>query len=122
MIKIGNKYHGDKGEYIGRGSPLGNPFLVVNKEDREDVYNKYEIWLEQNENNIEIKNELIRLAQIYRDNGNELTLVCFCAPKRCHGETIKKYVQKYIDYLNDLDIRIKNEENNLKHNMLGDGE
>lgn len=95
MIKIGNKYHGDKGEYVGRGSPLGNPYPMKSKEDREGVCNQYEVWLEENKDKVEIKNELIRLAKIYKDKG-ELTLICFCSPKRCHAETIKKYIEKII--------------------------
>ena len=34
-IIIVNKHHGKSGEYIGRGSPLGNPFVIGKDGSRE---------------------------------------------------------------------------------------
>lgn len=34
-IIIVNKHHSKSGEYIGRGSPLGNPFIIGTHGDRE---------------------------------------------------------------------------------------
>jgi hypothetical protein len=40
-------------------------------------------------------NELRRLYKIYQQYG-KLELFCWCAPKRCHAETIKRFLEKYI--------------------------
>lgn len=89
-IRVLNKHHGAKGEYIGRGSPLGNPFPITLLASREQVIRQYRDWLEQQ---IELKNwtvinELDRLAEIAQQG--DLNLVCFCAPKPCHGDVIKQ--------------------------------
>lgn len=43
MIKVGSKF--EKGAYyIGRGSPLGNPFVMGSEDDRDLVCDKYQIW------------------------------------------------------------------------------
>ena len=40
-IVIVNKHHGMQGEYIGRGSPLGNPFVIGVHGTRKEVIDKY---------------------------------------------------------------------------------
>ena len=68
--------------YIGRPSKYGNPFTMRQEKDRDgvcDAYNAW-IWLEENaELRYKIKTEL---------KGKDL--ICYCAPKRCHGETVMK--------------------------------
>lgn len=81
---------------VDRKSPLGNPFIMYCEEQRHDVCNKYHFWFY---NQIEILKEppfileLERIQKIYRKHG-VLVLYCWCAPKRCHAETIR-------DWLND---------------------
>lgn len=85
-------------EYIGRGSPLGNPFshmhgtkattVVATREDAIKAYEGYLMDLIQ-EGNTEIITELDRLAQIAMSTG-KLVLRCYCAPKPCHGDVIKQ--------------------------------
>lgn len=89
-INIVNKYHGIKGEYIGRGSPLGNPYKINNYMTREQCIINYEEYIirELEKENKEILNELIRLFNIALKQ--ELNLVCYCSPKPCHGDIIKK--------------------------------
>lgn len=41
----------------------------------------------------EVESELKRLIDIYKRDG-ELTLVCYCAPKRCHALTIKNEIER----------------------------
>lgn len=88
-IVLGNKRRGDTGEYIGRGSPLGNPFRVGVHGSREDVICMYADWLESQmmANNPKIMDELERLATKYKEEG-ELTLLCWCEPLACHGSII----------------------------------
>ena len=67
--------------YIGRGSIWGNPFVIGKDGDRNEVCEKHEqyLWKQIQSGNIKIE----QLAQLHgRD------LVCFCAPARCHGDTL----------------------------------
>lgn len=90
-IKIGNMKRGDSGVYCGRPSPLGNPYSLNIIKDRDAVCDLYHDWLhlQIENNNKEVVDELKKLKKIYRDKG-ELTLLCWCAPLRCHCESIKK--------------------------------
>lgn len=75
--------------YAGRGSPLGNGFEMKDKSDRDRVCDEYEAWFEKNKDT----NEELNLGLGYALNkarGGVLYLRCFCAPKRCHTETIRK--------------------------------
>lgn len=81
MPKVHNKYHKTappNAVYIGRGSPYGNPFVIGKHGDRDDVCDKYEAML---------LNTPTLLAKVKVElKGKDL--VCFCAPKRCHGDTL----------------------------------
>lgn len=103
-ISILNKHHGHRGNgttkfYIGRGSPLGNPYPIDSNNTREQVIAKYKIWLEHHIeiNDPEICNELnaILIASKHYDVG----LICFCTPKKCHGEVIKEIILDRISKL-----------------------
>jgi len=96
MIKIGIKGK-DKGVYVGRPSILGNPYKMKTIYDRNEVCDKYEVWFEKHKDDDAIKQELDRLMDIYYHNDNKLILTCYCAPNRCHAETIKKYLEKRLE-------------------------
>jgi hypothetical protein len=95
MISVVNKYKHTPTKfdcYIGRGSPLGNPYshLPSGKaqfrvESREEAIEKYEQWLNNaycNEASVHIG--IDRLVE--RELAGETTnLVCYCAPCACHG-------------------------------------
>jgi hypothetical protein len=82
------------GEYIGRGSPLGNPLRlkgVGGTYTREESVAAYEAYLRERiaRRDPGIAAELHRLRSILHDTGS-VTLVCFCAPLACHGDVVKK--------------------------------
>ncbi len=93
MITIVNrKHHRGEGVYIGRPSPLGNPYRIGEHGTREEVIAKYRVWLwRQIQARNDVYRELLRLAEIAR-NG-DLTLICWCKqPDReiaCHGDVLK---------------------------------
>jgi hypothetical protein len=95
MIQIGNKHHGSKGYYIGRGSIFGNPFIMKNESDRDKVIEQYKEWLEDRllEDSLQ-RNEFMKLAERVK-NGEDITLVCFCAPKKCHGDYLKELLEDF---------------------------
>lgn len=95
-ITVVNRRNGGKGEYIGRPSPLGNQFKIGEDGDRAQVVNLYRIWL-WNEisftaNPTKAGREVRRLYNQWQRDG-ELTLVCWCAPKPCHGDVIKRCLE-----------------------------
>lgn len=61
--------------YIGQGSPYGNPYVIGRDGDRDQVCDLFE------------KNILPGLDVSALRGKN---LLCFCAPKRCHGDAILK--------------------------------
>lgn len=76
------------GVYIGRPSVLGNPFAIGRHGTRDEVIAKYRTWLWQSmsHGSPELQ-EIDRLAEKLITDGG-LTLVCWCAPLKCHGDII----------------------------------
>ncbi len=82
--------------YIGRGSPLGNPFIIGKDGNRTEVCRKYkEYFYEQvGIDDSPVRLELDRLIHLVK-SGENIKLGCFCAPLECHGDTIKDYLMFY---------------------------
>jgi formylmethanofuran dehydrogenase subunit E-like metal-binding protein len=88
IIQNINTHGSDIGEYIGRPSVLGNPFKIGPDGDRLTVVMKYALWLIDEVNKEgEVLEELVRLGEILEETG-KLTLLCYCAPKLCHGDVL----------------------------------
>lgn len=66
----------------GRGGHWGNPFQIGNDGTRTDVVEKYREWLLS-------QPELIEKAK--RELAGK-DLVCFCAPRACHGDVLTEVV------------------------------
>jgi hypothetical protein len=94
-VRVGRK-HEEGAVYIGRPSPLGNPFVMKSERERAHVCDQYEEWFATQvaNKNERVLNELRRLYKLARSR-DELVLGCFCAPKRCHGDTIKAFLEKH---------------------------
>ena len=86
MITVGNK-HGARGIYVGRPSPLGNPFALQGEATRAAVIRDSEDWLAEQllDPSSPASREIHRLAALAWKR--DLCLVCFCAPKACHMPT-----------------------------------
>ena len=81
---------------VDRTSILGNPFYMSGESQRAAVCDKYAEYFEKKFREDEaFKNELRRLYRILKHYG-KLELFCWCAPRRCHAETIKAFLEKYI--------------------------
>lgn len=67
---------------IDRQSKFGNPFVMKDDSDseRNRVCDEYEAW-------IKTKPQLIAAI---KEELKGKDLMCWCAPKRCHGETIMR--------------------------------
>ena len=109
MINVYNKYK-FKGEgiYIGRPSCLGNPFSHLEKtkaeykvSNRDEAVDLYEEWLRDQlkVKDGEVRKEMFRLYNKWQSDG-KLHLICWCSPKRCHGDVIKKLMLERYKKLN----------------------
>lgn len=76
---------------VDRSSPLGNPFFMKSESERDIVCDKYKAWLYKNLNTSSVQRELAVLKDVLNKYGR-LNLFCWCAPKRCHAEEIRKYL------------------------------
>lgn len=68
---------------------LGNPFIMKNKSisERNRVCDLYEEFIQNGSLDDEIR-KLIKTAKIV-----PIELACYCAPLRCHTESIKKRIE-----------------------------
>ena len=63
--------------YIGRPTKWGNPFIIGRHGTREEVIEKYRVWL--------LKNKKL-IADLPELRGKDL--VCWCYPSACHGDVL----------------------------------
>lgn len=76
-----NRYKTDApGIYIGRGTAWGNPFIANERTDQArdrvcDQFEQYAKWR-------------LNMEPDWLDRLRGHDLVCSCAPKRCHGDTL----------------------------------
>ena len=80
--------------YVGRHSPFGNPYRIGADGTRSQVIEKYRRWLWRQIETGAITRE--RLA-IMKDVP---ALVCWCAPKACHGEIVRAAIRWAVEDLN----------------------
>lgn len=97
LIHIGNKYRPEtqkgKSIYCGRGSPWGNPYPITSTDTRDVVCDKFDKYFEDRlKNDDEFKRQFKSLIEDIKQH-KEVTLLCFCFPKRCHCLTIKRTVE-----------------------------
>lgn len=80
--------------YIGRPGVLGNPFALTNEAYRDEVIARYRVYFEKR------LADPIFIAVLEgletRDRKGDLVLGCFCAPRACHGDVIKEYLDRKI--------------------------
>jgi hypothetical protein len=75
--------------YVGRPSPLGNPFVVGRDGSRQEVIAKYRRWLwarlqePDSAQERELRRHLARVVE------GELELLCWCHPLPCLAEVVR---------------------------------
>ena len=67
--------------YIGRGSKWGNPYKLGRDGDRKEVIEKYQSYLLDSPH---------LLRSIKRGELDGMTLACYCKPRACHGDVLRK--------------------------------
>ena len=92
--------------YIGRGSQWGNIFshyegtkaqFLVGSREEAIALHRLRLWSE-------IKTGVLTLEDLAALHGK--TLVCFCAPKRCHGHTLAKAAAWAVEQLAKPGVRL----------------
>ena len=66
--------------FVDRGTHWGNPFIMGSEKERDYVcamFEKYAIWR-------------LTVEPTWLDPLRGQHLVCHCAPKRCHAETLRR--------------------------------
>ena len=87
--------------YCGRGSVLGNPythkegtkaqFIMESRDEAVDAYREY--FAKQMVSNDAFVKEMRRIYKIARNQ--EVNLVCYCAPLRCHCNVIRSFILSF---------------------------
>lgn len=109
MIRVVHKYKhtpSSNDVKIHRGFPLGNPYTSkelsntkaeYQADSVDDSIQKYEAYLRLK---ISEKDKTIcdELNRIYlKAKAGDVNLVCFCVPKKCHGDIIKAIVDEKVN-------------------------
>lgn len=80
---------------VDRKSALGNPFKMNDESERDSVCDRYEAYFERMRvENDAFHKELGRIWKLARKTN--VALGCWCAPRRCHAETIKRFIEQYL--------------------------
>lgn len=82
---------------VDRSSILGNPFHMANESQRKYVCEQYEEYFYETmkQEGCAFYNRVMELIEIAKKYG-KLELFCWCAPRRCHAQTIKKYIEEHV--------------------------
>jgi len=104
-IRIVNRKSGEPLEavYVGRPSPLGNPYAIGPDGTRAEVIQKYREWLlgQVDAKDGAAYQELVRLCHIlFRGKG--LVLSCWCVPLPCHAEVIRAILLRMVGSIRAL--------------------
>ena len=84
---------------VDRSTPLGNSYWMRNESQRRYACKQYEertfpMWLRENR-----RRQMRYLDEIYDAlvKHDKVRLFCWCVPKQCHAETIKKYLLRRLE-------------------------
>lgn len=117
MVKVGRLHYGQPlsaWEYkADRSTPLGNPFYMGHESMRDEVCDEYEAYFmdfvarletpeayDLSDKDIEMSKQLEHLLELAKQV--DITLMCWCYPKRCHCDTIAAWLNKQLELVNSV--------------------
>lgn len=116
MLKVINGYKngwlGVDKLYIGRpnnklnlkGSILANPFIIGKDGTREEVVEKYRVWLNKEvRKKSKVYDLLVNYARLH-ESEDIFFLTCYCSPQSCHGDIIIRAVEYILKTLNNNEL------------------
>lgn len=81
---------------IDRKTILGNPYVMQDESDRDEVIRRYELHFNECMRiSRDFLQEVQRIEALYRE-GKDIALACWCAPKRCHGDIILAHLRSIV--------------------------
>ncbi len=85
---------------VDRTSVLGNPFYMKDETQRNDVCDRYVTYFNTILEDRKAKENQVFLEELRRiytiAKVQDVALGCWCAPKRCHAETIQKFLTPFL--------------------------
>ena len=112
----------------GEVGTYGNPFAEnVTDENRDEVCDKFEVYMrsviesrgEGSESSMMLYQGLRSLYKRIKA-GERIELACFCAPKRCHCESIKNFIEEKIFDRNE-NSELKTDKNKVNSTSIEEG-
>lgn len=118
-ISVVNRYREHRYIYCGRGTPLGNPFVMLDKSkrQRDTACDQYEEWFytvvreadflslaeacraDPDSATYMTEQEIMLIGIFEQAKTDSVNLGCYCAPKRCHCDTIKHFLDNKLEEL-----------------------
>ena len=86
IIRNRRTYKGP-GVYVGRPSPLGNPYREGSDGTREEVIEKYRYWLWSRLSKPGVIGDA-KIMRMMASLNEDSILICWCAPLPCHASVI----------------------------------
>lgn len=71
-----------------RPHPYGNPYVMKNEGERAMVCDLFDVRFRREYDTLWRTSVLRHLAEAYDRGCDTVEIVCCCAPKRCHGDTV----------------------------------
>ena len=106
MVKVYNRKketHNKNDFYIGRGSPLGNPYTHIKDRqtkalylcpDRDSAIDAYSHYFDiMYGSNKAFTEACDKIYEVYK-TGEDVYLGCYCKPLRCHGDILAEKLQE----------------------------
>ena len=89
-VRNRNNWTGE-GFYVGRPSPLANPFKIEGDQTREIVLQRYGAMLKSaiTKRDAQIITALHNIEAYLQEHG-KCNLICYCSPKPCHADIIRQ--------------------------------
>lgn len=103
-LRVVNKYKHTASQddfYIGRGSVLGNKYShldskykdTIKVNTRDEAVDLFADWLRKSyKTDLQVKDAIEDIVEAL--TAGDVNLVCFCKPKRCHGDEIIKFIKE----------------------------
>ena len=83
---------------VDRKTVVGNPFYMASETQRDLVCNQYQEYFDKkiksDENFLSALRDIYKIAKVH-----DIALGCWCYPKRCHAETIKTYIESFLQFI-----------------------
>lgn len=89
---------GEATVYVGRPTPLGNPYshksgtlAKFKTNSREESIEKYGAWLQEHKHDKPVRDMLVMIYRLAETK--TVVLLCWCAPMSCHADHIKALLE-----------------------------